>query len=141
MTIFDPIRKKCVAATPEEQVRQGLVRYLHTHRGAPMSLIMLERSLKINNMHRRYDVVVYSSEGTPLLLAECKASGVALTNRVFEQAAIYNMALRTPYLLITNGTQTYCCRIDFGTGGIAFLDEIPRYDEMKRSAFGASQNM
>jgi type I site-specific restriction endonuclease len=127
MDIFDPVRKKWVAPTPEENVRQQLIHYLHTQKAVPLSLIGVEKSLKVNNLPKRYDVVVFSNEGKPLLLAECKAPRIVLDNAVFEQAARYNLALHAPYLLITNGAQTYCCRVDFATQGVTFLAEVPSY--------------
>jgi hypothetical protein len=130
MTIFDPIRKKQVAATPEEDVRQHLVHYLHNQKGVPLSLIMTEGTLVLNKMQRRYDVAVFDSNCRPLLIAECKAPHIAVKHSAIEQAAIYNIVLHAPYLLATNGTQTCCCRIDFDRHKIVFLETIPDYTEM-----------
>jgi hypothetical protein len=130
MFLFCPIRRKRVAATPEEQIRQQLINYLHTQKNVPLSLIGVEKSLIINNLQRRYDVVVFSNECRPLLLAECKAETITLDDKVFEQAARYNIALQAPYLLITNGKTTYCCRIEFATQQVVFEDEIPDYQAL-----------
>ncbi|GHT16835.1 restriction endonuclease subunit R [Bacteroidia bacterium] len=130
MNIFDPIRKKNVAATPEEVVRQQFLQYLHTQKAVPLSLMQVEKSLKINTTQKRYDIVVCNPQGQPRLLVECKAGNVPLSNKVFEQAAGYNLALSAPYLAITNGVQTYCCRLNFETRAITFLADLPWFSEL-----------
>ena len=125
--IFDPIRKKTVVMTPEEEVRQNLIRYLTSERGYPQMLISVEAPLKFAGAAKRTDVVVYNNKAQPLMLIECKAPDVAITNKVFEQIAVYNIPIKAPYLLVTNGIQSYCMRVDTKT----FLKDIPEYDEMK----------
>jgi hypothetical protein len=125
--IFDPIRKKYVALTPEEQVRQKFIGFLLHERNFPAGLMMVEHALKVNGMRRRCDIVACSRSGAPLLLVECKAPGVSLSNDTFAQAARYNITLRVPYLAITNGAASYCCRIRFDTGSIEFLENFPDY--------------
>jgi len=129
-TIFDIIRKKYVALTPEEWVRQHLVNYFINHRGYPKSLISVESGLFYNQLAKRTDVVVYSREGSPLLLAECKSFKVSLSDRVFEQSAIYNSNLKAPYLLISNGLVHYCCRLNYQDATYKFLDAVPNYSDM-----------
>jgi hypothetical protein len=131
MKILDPVRRKYSANTPEEQVRQALIHYLHTQCAAPLSLMSVEKEFTIGSMQRKYDVVIFDNSGNPLLLAECKAPSVTLSNKVFAQAAHYNTALHAPCLLITNGLKTYCSRIVFESGQIVFLEKIPNYNEMK----------
>jgi hypothetical protein len=128
--IFDPIRKKYVALTPEEQVRQQLICFLLHERGFPAGLMMVEYALKVNGMSRRCDIVACARSGAPLLLAECKAPDVRIGNETFAQAARYNISLRVPYLAITNGSASYCCRISFDTGSIEFLKDFPAYADI-----------
>jgi hypothetical protein len=130
-TIFDVIRKKYVALTPEEWVRQHLINYFINHLGYPRSLISVESGLQYNQLAKRTDVVVYSREGSPLLLAECKSFKVSLSDRVFEQSAIYNSSLRAPYLLISNGLVHYCCYLDHQKSTYTFLGEVPAYLDLQ----------
>ncbi|MDR1225789.1 MAG: type I restriction enzyme HsdR N-terminal domain-containing protein [Prevotellaceae bacterium] len=134
--IFDPIRRQYVKATPEEVVRQHIINYLTNHKGAPQGLITVERSLKLNGLTKRCDILVCDRNGNPLLLVECKAPEVKITNSAFEQIARYNLTLRVPYLVVTNGSTTYCCKVDFDTEKIEFLKDIPGYEELSASAVG-----
>lgn len=127
--IFDPIRKKKVALTPEEWVRQHLIQYLIQAKQTPKSLISVEQQLYINTLSRRADVVVYSRTTTlACLLVECKAPSVAITQAVFEQIAHYNMALQVPYLMVTNGLTHYFCYIDFVQQNYTFIADLPAYN-------------
>lgn len=128
--IFDPIRKKYVALTPEEWVRQHFVQYLINEKSAPPALIAIEQTLTYNTMKRRSDIVVYSGKAMPLILVECKSANIKLSQKVFDQVARYNMALKVPYLIITNGLTHFCCKIDFETLSYRFLREIPEYREL-----------
>lgn len=125
--IFDPIRKKFVALTPEEWVRQNFLRYLSEEKGYPLSLIAVEKGLKVNNMARRTDIVLYNASGKARMIVECKAPEVKIKQETFEQAARYNISLNVEYLTITNGLNHYCCRIDKDDNSIGFLKEIPDY--------------
>lgn len=129
-TIFDVIRKKYVALTPEEWVRQHLVHYFINHLGYPRSLISVESGLLYNQLAKRTDVVVYSREGSPLLLVECKSFKVSLSDRVFEQSSIYNSSLKASYLLISNGLVHYCCQLNYKDASYKFLDAVPSYSDM-----------
>jgi len=128
--IFDPIRKKHVALTPEELVRQGFIHFLVSVKGFPAGLLMVEYALKVNSLSRRCDIVACSRAGKPPLLVECKAPGVRLSNETFAQAARYNLTLKVPYLAITNGDSTYCCRVNFEAGSIEFLKDFPSYNQL-----------
>ena len=101
----------------------------------PQSLVSVEKKLLINNLEKRTDVVIYSSSLKPILLAECKSPKVPLTQAVFDQAARYNMTLNVGYFLITNGLESFICRIDHQSQSYAFLKEIPTYEEMKVNTF------
>jgi len=127
--IWDEIRKKYVALTPEEWVRQNLVRYLLEIKNYPASLTRVEAGITLNRMPRRADVIVYSSEGQPLVIAECKAPAVKITQPVFDQIARYNIPLKVNYLVVTNGINHYCCRIE-EEKNYTFLREVPEYTEL-----------
>jgi hypothetical protein len=125
--IYDRFRKKNVVFTPEEWVRQHLACYLTINKKFPVSLIALEVGLEVNNLKKRADIVVYDRYGKPLLLAECKAPEVNITQAVFDQICIYNLSLKVPYLLITNGLQHFFCKIDVAAREYGFIEHIPEY--------------
>ncbi len=128
--IFDQIRKKRILLTPEEEVRQQIISFLMTHRGFPQGLISVEAGLTVNGLSKRCDILIYGRDGHPLLLIECKAKSVNLSQSTFDQVARYNIALRVPWLIITNGNQTYCAKVDFEKNDYAFHPDIPPYDEL-----------
>ena len=98
--IFDSFRKKFVALTPEEWVRQNFLNFLVDHMGYPKGLVAVEKQLKLNGLTKRCDILAYSKAGNPVLVVECKAPSVALTNEVFAQVARYNLTLKVPFLAI-----------------------------------------
>lgn len=128
--IFDEIRQKFVALTPEEWVRQHMVRYLLDHKGYPRTLITVETKVMINGLTQRADVIIYNRKGIPVMIIECKATTVPLSNLVFEQIARYNMNLKVNYLVLTNGLQHYCARLNFDKMNYHFLKEIPPFEEI-----------
>ncbi len=128
--IFDPVRKKYFVLTPEEWVRQHVIAYLLLEKQVPINLIAIEKVLKINNLTKRFDLVVFDRNARPLMLIECKAPGVRVNEKVFDQAARYNMSLKAGLFLITNGIEHYCCRIDFENSLYIFMNEIPLYPDM-----------
>lgn len=130
MLIFDSIRKKYIALTPEEWVRQHLINYLITEKHCPASLISIETPLKCVQMNKRSDVTVHHRNGQPLLLVECKAPEIALTQKVFEQISVYHMAIQAVCLMVTNGLQHYCMTTLSETISLHFLDHIPDYQEL-----------
>lgn len=125
--IFDAFRKKYVILTPEEWVRQHMLQYLVNELKYPAALIAVEVSL--NNAHRkqRADIVVYGSNLNPLLIVECKSSNVTLSNDTFMQAARYNLELKVPFLIITNGLKMFAAKISFENNKIESLNKIPTY--------------
>jgi len=125
--IFDELRKKLLVLTPEEWVRQHWVQHLIRAKRYPKSLIKLEGGLKLNDMPRRSDLVVFDTNGNKILLAEFKAPSVKITQVVFEQIARYNSVHRIPFLLVSNGLQHYYCRIDFERGSFEFLADLPDF--------------
>lgn len=128
--VFDPIRRKWVRLTPEEEVRQMLLRDLVDQYHVPAGLISVEFPLKVHGMEKRCDVVVFDQQLTPVLIIECKSRNVPLSQDVMIQASTYNIKLKVPFLLITNGNQQYCCKIDLAGGRIVFLEAIPLFEEM-----------
>ncbi|HPM12578.1 MAG TPA: type I restriction enzyme HsdR N-terminal domain-containing protein [Bacteroidales bacterium] len=128
--IFDEIRKKYVKITPEEWVRQHIVKFLIHYKNYPPTLIQLEVSMKIYGLQKRADIVCYNSQGMALLVVECKAPEVSITNQVFHQISNYNILLKAPYLLVSNGITHAACSIDFDSKSYAFLHEIPNYEDM-----------
>ena len=130
LQVFDRIRKKYVALTPEERVRQHLIWYLIEELKYPEGLIKLEHSFVVNNNAVRSDVVVFSRDGIPLLLAECKAPSIKIGNDTLHQAGRYNIVTRTKNLLVTNGLTHLFCVVNFENGEFEFSKEIPVYQEL-----------
>jgi type I site-specific restriction endonuclease len=126
--IFDPVRRKHVRLTPEEWVRQHWIRHLRSEYHMPFSHMSIEKSLKINNLAKRADILVYNRSLQPALLVECKAPEVELTNAVFEQASRYNLAFRVPWLLISNGNIHFVAFIDQDQKKTELINTIPEYD-------------
>lgn len=125
--VFDPIRRKDVVLTPEELLRQLMLRYLLDGKKYPANRIRSEVGIEVNGLSRRCDLVVFDPELKPWLLIECKSPKVALKQDTFEQAARYNLQLRAPFLAITNGLSSYCCALDFEQGMFAYMDALPDY--------------
>lgn len=128
--VFDRLRKKYIALTPEEWVRQHFINFLVTDKNYPQSLIVNEMEIELNSQKKRCDSVVYDREGKPLVIVEYKAPEVNITQKVFDQIARYNIVLRVQYLIISNGYDHYCCRVDYDKQSIEYLEAIPNYDEL-----------
>ena len=128
--IFDVIRRQYVALTPEEWVRQHFVHFLINHKGYPQALMGAEVQLKLNGMSRRCDTVVYDRTLKPRVIVEYKAPTVSITQKVFDQICRYNMVLQVGYLIVSNGTAHYCCKVDYTTGTYTFMEEIPEYNQI-----------
>lgn len=128
--IFDPLRKKQVVLTPEEWVRQNFIQFLIFEKNYPASLIKIEMGFKLNNRLRRSDILVYNRKGKPVLIVECKAPSVKISQKVFDQIARYNMSIKVKYLLVTNGMDHYCCQIDHENKAYHFLKDIPEFKEI-----------
>jgi len=125
--IFDPVRKKFVLLHPEEWVRQHLLWYLVLDKGYPMALINVEKQLLVNRLKKRYDLVVFRSDGSIFLLVECKAPVVGIDQGTFDQIARYNLQLKASFLLVTNGLDHHCCEMDHHNEKYSFLREIPDF--------------
>lgn len=129
LEIFDPLRDKWIVLTPEEWVRQHFVHHLISEYGYSRHRMANEISLRLNNTLRRCDTVVYDDYMQPLMIVEYKASHIQITQRVFDQIARYNMVLGARYLIVSNGMNHYCCRIDGDR--VTFLRNIPTYDSIR----------
>ncbi len=126
--IWDPLRKREVALTPEEEVRQWCIGVLAKSLGVPMHLMMSEAGFMLGDKRFRADILVYDRKARPLMIVECKRPSVELTQEVLDQAIRYNMALDVRYMIITNGTKTYMCRKQ--DGRFVFIENVPAYEEM-----------
>lgn len=131
LKVFDPLRAKYVALTPEEYVRQHFTAWLTGNLGYPKSLVSNEVSIKLNNTRRRCDTVVFRSDGSPLMIVEYKAPTVTINQEVFDQIARYNLVLRSRYLVVSNGLNHYCCEMQYDSNSYTFLPEIPEYGRTK----------
>lgn len=129
-SLFDVVRKKHVAATPEEKIRQLMIQYLTGGKNYPRALLGVEVSLSVNRLTKRCDILVYK-DGLPVMIIECKAPSVKIDQSVFEQASRYNLALKVPYILVTNGLVTLCCKVDLKESDFEFLEEIPEYRQLQ----------
>ena len=123
--VFDPIRKIYCALTPEEEVRQKMLYYLVEQKKYPSGLIAVEYSIKVNNLPKRCDIVVFNKAAKPMMIVECKAESVPITQKVLDQAVRYYSGLNVEYLLLTNGKTMYCYRIDMENQKIESLNELP----------------
>lgn len=125
--IFDIARKKWVALTPEEWVRQHILHYLIHDKKYPQSLIAVERGIELNGIQKRFDLVVFTNSGKPKMIVECKAPEETLNDKVFEQIARYNLVLNVDYLWVTNGILNFVCRLK---GGLLTLKEVPEWSKL-----------
>lgn len=129
--IYDPLRRKDVAFTPEEWVRQHFVNYLVADKSYPKERIANEVSIHVNGVSKRCDTVIYDDYMQPLLIAEYKAPEITITGEVFNQISRYNSALKVPYLIVSNGLEHYCCHMDYVNMKCVFCKDIPTYSEIK----------
>lgn len=123
--VFDPIRKAYIILLPEELVRQLLIQYFIHENIYSQNLIQVEKSIKVNDIERRFDIVVYDKTTKPFLLIECKSHTSRINQSVFDQASMYNIALKAPYLMVCNGVSTYLAHIDFENGSFQFQSSFP----------------
>ena len=124
--ILCAIRKKYLIFQPEEMVRQLLIQYL-IRNGYPAEKIQVEKGIDLNGLYRRFDIVIYDQDFNPFLLIECKSHTVSINQDTFDQIAAYNFAVKAPYLMVCNGVQTYCSKVDFNSRKINHLTFVPPY--------------
>lgn len=129
--VFDSLRKKYVALTPEELVRQHFTSWLQTSFNYPASLMANEIGITVNGMKKRCDTVIFTPEGNPLVIVEYKAPEVSLTQNVFDQIARYNLTLKARYLIVSNGLNHYCCVMDYEAMTYHFIPSIPDYNSLR----------
>lgn len=129
-TIFDVIRHRYVVLTPEEWVRQHFVHFLLEHKGYPAALLANEVQVQLNSTKKRCDTVLYRRDLTARMIVEYKSPKVVITQKVFDQITRYNMVLKVDYLIVSNGLQHYCCRIDYAHNSYTFLQDIPDYQSL-----------
>lgn len=130
LVLFDEIRKRDIIITPEEWVRQHFVQYLIGHKNYPKSLLKLEGGHKLHGKQKRSDIIAYNTHGDKVLMVECKAPGVAISQKVFDQIARYNIVHKIGFLAVTNGLQHFYCRIDFAQNSYRFIEELPDYQQI-----------
>ena len=129
--VFDIIRKKYVALTPEEWIRQHWLWYFTEDKKFPKPLLFVEHAIEVNGMNRRCDVTVFNRNTKPALILECKSFDVELSQKTLEQVAQYNMELRVPFVIISNGITTHGCKINFEKNDFELIERIPDYSELE----------
>ncbi len=129
LKIFDAARKKYVALTPEEWVRQHLIHYLNKDKGYPLGLMKVEKEFKYNKLSKRADIIVCDRTGAPLLMAECKSTDVEITQGVFDQAVRYNLVMDVQLMILTNGIKHFCFKLDKQNQTYIALTEIPIWEK------------
>ncbi len=129
--VYDVLRSKWVVMTPEEYVRQSFVHYMVGSLGFSPHRMAVEVGIHLNSTLRRVDVLVYDDFSRPLVIVEFKAPNIKITQRTFDQIVRYNMVIRAPYLIVSNGLRHYCCKVDMTTGGYEYLSRLPLYGEIK----------
>ena len=128
VAIFDEIRKKFIILTPEEWIRQHVIQFLLQDKNYPKSYINVEKLIKVNDLSKRYDIIVYQPNGEIYLLIECKSSDIKIDQTTFDQIARYNLTLKAKYLMVTNGLNHYFCQMDFEKEKYIFLKELPNFE-------------
>ena len=129
-TIFDFLRRKYVALTPEEWVRQHFTHYLTDHKGYPKGLLGNEVELHISEKRLRCDTILYNKQGQPQMIIEYKAPNIQIQQKTFDQISVYNLLLHVDYLIVSNGLQHYCCKMDYDHQEYVFLQDIPDYENL-----------
>lgn len=131
--IYDAFRKKEVALTPEEWVRQHFMAWLVLEHHYPMALIALEVSLSLHQMQKRCDALIYGPSGKPIAMVECKAPSVKISQDTFDQIARYNLVFKVDFLFVSNGLEHYACRYNYQTQQFDFIEHIPSYNEIQQA--------
>lgn len=137
LKVFDSLRKKFVVLTPEEFVRQHFVSFLIKNLHYPAPIMANEVGIDLNGTRKRCDTVIFNPDGSPMIIVEYKAPGVAITQTVFDQIVRYNMKLMAKYLIVSNGMNHYCCVMDYANNTYHFIPQIPDYNSI---AFPTSEN-
>ena len=128
--VLDILRRKYIALTPEEWVRQSFIRFVVEKKNYPQALLANEISLSLGNKKLRADSVLYDKMLKPRMIIEYKAPKISITQRVFDQIFSYNILLSVPYIIVTNGIEIYVCKLNEKEKRYMFLDDIPYYEEL-----------
>lgn len=128
--ILDILRRKFVALTPEEWVRQHFIHFLIEHKGYPSALMANEVALSCGNKQLRADTVLYDRDLNARMIIEYKAPTIKITKRVFEQVTAYNFLLHVDYLIVSNGLTHYCCKMNYENNSYMLLTSIPNYKDI-----------
>jgi len=128
--VFDRLRKQFMRLTPEEFVRQHFINFLIEHKHYPEALMANEVVIEVGNLSKRCDTVLYDRLMNPVLVAEYKSPTVEITQETFNQIVLYNTTLQVPWLIVSNGLQHFCCKIDYENGAYRFMPEIPNYQDL-----------
>jgi hypothetical protein len=128
--ILDPLRRKFVALTPEEWVRQHFIQYLINEGNYPAGLLGIEVMFRFNKLKRRVDILVHNRLGEPVMIVECKSPDIKIDDTVFDQIVCYNMKFKVPYIVVTNGIVNYACKVDHQENRYEFLLVIPLYEDL-----------
>jgi hypothetical protein len=126
--IFDFLRRKWVALTPEEWVRQHFTHFLVEHKNYPQALLANEVELRIGEKRLRCDTLLYNKELRPRMIIEYKAPTIQIQQKTFDQISVYNLLLKVDYLVVSNGLRHYCCKMDYERQSYQFLEDIPAYE-------------
>ena len=127
--IFDVVRKKFMVLTPEEWVRQNTIQYLVKELNIPLSLINVEKQIKLHGTIKRYDIVTFNPDGSIHLIVERKADSIKISQDTFDQIARYNLVLKSTFLMVTNGMDHYYCKMDLQNQRYSFLETLPEYQK------------
>tara|TARA_B100000900_G_C20545536_1_gene702373 strand:+ start:1090 stop:1527 length:438 start_codon:yes stop_codon:yes gene_type:complete len=125
--LFDELRKKWILSTPEEEVRQQFWKYLHFEKKYPVSLMAIEKTIVINGLNKRFDLLIYDRNGNPNIIVECKSRNVKINESALDQILSYQYKIGAKYLVLTNGNETYCIGIDLSSKKVMYLEDIPQY--------------
>ena len=129
-SVFDIIRKKYINFSPEEEVRQRFIHFLINNKKYPKGLLAVEVQLKILNLVKRADIILYNKTGGAEVIVECKAPEININQNTFDQIARYNMNFKAKYLIVTNGMKHFCCKPDYALKTYEYLKDIPNYKDL-----------
>lgn len=127
--LFDELRKKWILSTPEELVRQKFWKYLNIEKKYPMSLIAIEKQIKINGLNKRFDILIFDSHGNPNIIVECKSPKVKIDQSTLDQALTYQNKIEANFVILTNGEKTYCIKVDLILKKASYIKEIPVFQK------------
>ncbi len=128
--VLDTLRRQYVKLTPEEEVRQSLIEYLIRDKAYPKGVIAVEHSFTLNGMQKRADIIVFSAQGKPAMLIECKAPHITLSQEILNQASRYNQIIKAPLVCLYNGHHLLVCQLDTNTKQYHVLKDLPEYKDL-----------